>query len=131
VSDAAAPQDLGRAEALGGYALVLVLAVLLAVWGVFLVPLRIAGFPAPVSLVLAVVGNALLGRVAGQLLGRAAAGLVGVVWLLVVLQFFVVRDEGDYVVHGSSSVSLTGVAFLFLGAVTSAVTYNAVARRGS
>lgn len=128
MSDTAA-DPLGRVETVGGYALVLVLAVLLAVWGVFLVPLRIAGFPAPLSLVLAVAGNAVLGRLAGQHLGRAAAGLAGVVWLVVVLQFFVVRDEGDYVVHGSSSISLTGVAFLFLGAITSALTFNAVSRR--
>lgn len=128
MSDTAA-DPLGRVETVGGYALVLALAVLLAVWGVFLVPLRIAGFPAPLSLVLAVAGNAVLGRLAGQHLGRAAAGLAGVVWLVVVLQFFVVRDEGDYVVHGSSSISLTGVAFLFLGAITSALTFNAVSRR--
>ena len=99
------------------YGLVLVLALLLAVWGAFLVPFRIGGVPVPVSCVLALVGNALLGRAGGRLLGRAGAAGPGVVWLAVVLVLSMQRREGDLVLP----MTLSGLLFLVVGTLTSAV----------
>jgi hypothetical protein len=99
------------------YGLVLVLAVLLALWGAFLVPLRIGGVAVPVSCVLALVGNALLGRAGGRLLGRAGAAGPCVVWLAVVLALSFQRREGDLVVP----TTLSGLLFLVVGMVTSAL----------
>ena len=103
------------------YALVLVLAVLLAVWGAFLVPLRIGGTAVPVCWAVAVVGNGLLGWYGGQLLGRLGAAGPGVLWLVVALTLGSKRGEGDLIVPGST----TGLVFLLVGAVASAVAYGA------
>jgi hypothetical protein len=99
------------------YGLVLVLAVLLAVWGAFLVPFRIGSVAVPVSCVLALVGNALLGRAGGLLLGRAGAAGPCLVWLAVVLALSFQRREGDVVVP----TTLSGLLFLVVGMVTSAL----------
>jgi hypothetical protein len=85
VLDAAPPAPLGRLATWAAYALVLALAVLLAVWGAFLVPLRVGTVPLPLSWVVAAVGNAALGRAGGLLLGRGGAVGPGVVWLAVAL----------------------------------------------
>lgn len=97
--------------------LVAVAAVGLAIVECFLVPLRIGTVPVPVSVPLAVVGNVVLARLAGRLTGRAAAAVAPpVLWLAVVLVLAAPRAEGDLVVPGT----LTGLVFLFAGAVSGA-----------
>jgi len=116
----------GRVSTYAAYALVLVLAVLLAVWGAFLVPLRVGGTAVPVSWAVAVVGNGLLGWYGGQLLGRAGAAGPGLLWLAVALTLGSKRGEGDLVVPGST----IGLVFLLVGAVTSAVAYGVASPGG-
>ena len=110
----------GPASRLGSaaaYVLVLVLAVELAVWGAFLVPLRVGGIVVPVCWLVAVVGNAAVGRAGGQLGGRLGAGVPGLLWLGVVMLLTSRRTEGDVVV----SAGVVGLVFLVAGALTSAV----------
>jgi hypothetical protein len=121
VSDA---EPTGSAATALSYALVLVLAFLLAVWGAFLVPLRWGSVLLPVAVLIAVVGNFVLGRAGGRLLGRAGALGPGLVWLTVALIAGSRRDEGDLIVPGT----LPGLAFLMLGAVSAAVAYGAAPR---
>ena len=116
----------GRLSTYASYALVLVLAVLLAVWGAFLVPLRIGGTAVPVCWAVAVVGNGLLGWWGGKLLGRLGAAGPGVLWLAIALTLGSKRGEGDLVVPGSA----TGLVFLLVGAVASAVAYGATSPGG-
>jgi hypothetical protein len=77
----------------------------------------------PVSLVIAVVGNVLVGRAASRLAGStgrlAPAGLAR---LELVLSSR--RAEGDVVVPGST----VGLGFLLAGALASAVAYGAAVR---
>lgn len=125
MSHAAPPDDApGPGLTYASYALVLLLALLLAVWGAFLVPLRIGTVPVPVSWVIAVVGNGLLGWAGGRLLGRLGAAGPGVVWLTVALTAGSQRAEGDLVVPGT----VVGLVFLVSGAIASAVAYGAVPR---
>lgn len=118
------PAPLGPWTRYASYALVLVLTVLLAVWGAFLVPLRIGTTPVPVSWVIAIVGNGALGWVGGRLLGRRGALAPGILWLAIALTLGSKRAEGDLVVPGS----VPGLVFLLVGAVASAVAYGAVPR---
>ena len=122
------PADAARGPVADGaaYGLVLVLAVLLAVWGTFLVPFRLAGFLVPVSCALALVGNALLGRAGGRLLGRAGAAGPGVLWLAVVLLLSAPRSEGDILLPNT----LVGLLFLAVGSLTSALVFGTTAGRG-
>jgi len=112
--------QLGPGTAAAAYGLVIVLAVLLAVWGVFLVPFRIGGYLVPVSCGLALVGNLLLGRAGGRLLGRGGAAGPGVAWLTVVLVLSAPRREGDLVLPET----LSGLGFLLVGSLTSAVVFG-------
>jgi hypothetical protein len=112
-----------RARA-GAYALVLLLTLLLAVWGAFLVPLKAGTIPVPVSWVVAGVGNAALGLAAGRLYARQGVLGTGVLWLAVALTLGTKRDEGDLVVPGD----VVGLLFLLIGAVGSAVAYGLVPR---
>ena len=107
----------GEVERSGSYALVLLLALLTALWGAFLVPLRVAGVPVPASVLLAVVANVVLGTAGGRLHGRLGAALPGLLWFAVAATLQARRPEGDLVVTGS----LTGLLFLLLGAVAAAV----------
>lgn len=111
---------LGPAAGGAAYGLVVVLAVLLAVWGCFLVPLRVGGVPVPLACVVALAGNALLGRAGAGLFGRAGAAGPGIVWLAVVLVLSSPRTEGDLVVPSTS----VGLAFLVVGTLTSAVAFG-------
>jgi fatty acid desaturase len=120
----AAPAPLSSRARWASYALVLVLAALLALWGGFLVPLRYGTTPVPVSWLIAVVGNGALGWVGGRLLGRRGAIGPGLVWLVVALMLGTQRAEGDLIVPGT----VVGLVFLLSGAVTSAVAYGAVPR---
>ncbi len=120
-----APRPWTRAERGWAYALVLLLTVLLAVWGAFLVPLRVGGTLVPVSLVIAVVGNVGVGRAASRLAGSSGALGAGVVWIALALVLSSRRAEGDVVVPGSP----VGLGFLLAGALGSAVAYGAAVLR--
>lgn len=109
-----------RGQTWVGFALVLVLTVLLCLWGAFLVPLRIGTVRLPVSLVIALVGNALLGRAGGRLLGTVGVLLPGLLWLGLAFLFGTRRTEGDLIVAGD----VVGTLFLALGALGFAVAYG-------
>jgi len=110
-----------------GYALVLVLSALLALWGSFLVPFRVAGALVPVSWAVALVGNVALGRAAGRLAGSGGVLAPAALWLLIAFTLASRRTEGDVVVPGT----VVGLGFLLLGAVGSALAYGrAVLHRG-
>ncbi|HYT09149.1 MAG TPA: DUF6113 family protein [Mycobacteriales bacterium] len=101
--------------------MVALLAIELAVVEAFLVPLRIGTVPLPVCVLLAMVGNVALPRLAASLSRQPAVAVVPpVLWLVVVLLLSAPRAEGDLVVPGT----LTGLAFLFGGCVAGA--YGAV-----
>jgi hypothetical protein len=117
--DAARPWS--RGERGWAYALVLLLTVLLALWGAFLVPFRLGGTLVPVSLVIAVVGNVLVGRAGARVAGSTGAVVPGLLWVVVTLVLSSRRAEGDVVVPGST----VGLAFLLAGALASAVAYGA------
>ena len=121
--DAARPWT--RAERGWAYVLVLLLTVLLALWGAFLVPLRVGGTLVPVSLVIAVVGNVLVGRAASRLAGSSGALVTGGLWLALTLVLASRRAEGDVVVPGSA----VGMGFLVTGALASAIAYGAAVVR--
>lgn len=95
------------------YLLVLVLALLVTVWGAFLLPLRIAGHLAPVSLLVVTAGNLLLGLAAGVLGGRPGAAGPGLLWLGVALTLGSRREEGDVIIAGGTVNS----GYLLLGAL--------------
>jgi hypothetical protein len=121
--DAARPWT--RLERCWAYALVLLLTVLLALWGAFLVPFRVGGTLVPVSLVIAVVGNVLVGRAASRLAGSGGALATAVLWIGLTLVLSSRRAEGDVVVPGST----VGTGFLLAGALASAVAYGAAVLR--
>ena len=102
----------GLAYRVSAYTIVRVLAVLFAVWGAFLVPLRLGGVPVPLCVVIAVVGNAGLGLAGTRITGRRLGGAgPGVVWLLIALEFGTQTASGDTVIQAS----VMGYAFLLLG----------------
>jgi len=117
---AAPAEPLGPLATAGAFALVLLLTVLLAVWGAFLVPFRIGATLVPLCWVIALVGNVALGRAGGRLVGRTGAVLPALLWLLIAFMFGSRRAEGDLVVTGS----VTGLVFLLAGAVGGAVSYS-------
>jgi hypothetical protein len=121
--DAAHPWT--RVERGWAYALVLLLTVLLALWGAFLVPFRVGGTLVPVSLVIAVVGNVLVGRAGARVAGSTGAVVPGLLWVAVTLVLSSRRAEGDVVVPGDA----VGLAFLLTGALASAVAYGAAVLR--
>jgi hypothetical protein len=107
--------------------LIAVAAVALAVLECFLVPLRIGSVPFPIVVLLALAGNVLLPRLAARQTGSlVGAAVPPVLWLVVVIVLSLPRAEGDLIVEGS----LTGLVFLFAGAVAGAYGVAAeVARR--
>ncbi len=121
--DAARPWS--RVERGWAYALVLLLTVLLALWGSFLVPFRLGGTLVPVSLVIAVVGNVLVGRAGARVAGSTGAVVPGVLWVGLTLVLSGRRAEGDVVVPGTA----VGLAFLVVGALASAGAYGAAVLR--
>lgn len=116
---------LGRAVA---YALVLVLAVELAVWECFLVPLRIHGVPLPLAAVAAALGNLALGR-AGATLARAPLGALapGACWLVIAIGFSLKGPLGDTVVPGN----VRALLFLVAGTVAAVAGMGGGNRRAS
>lgn len=121
---AAPPGGVSRAAP---YALVLLLTVLLAVWGAFLVPLRVAGVAAPVCWLVALVTTLTGGTVGGRLGGRGGTAVPVLVWLVVALTLGSRRTEGDLVVPGTT----TGLVFLLAGAVGGAVAFALQVRRAA
>ena len=107
------------------YAVVLLLTLLLALWGAFLVPFRLGGVPVPVSWVIAVVGNVAVGVAGGRLLGQYGAAVPGLLWLAVAATLAARSTEGDLVVAGT----VVGAGFLPLGALASAAAWFRVAAR--
>lgn len=102
--------------------------VLLALLGAFLTPLRVGTAPAPVSLLLAVGGNAALIWFAYRTTEhRFAALLPGLVWVVL---SFVASDrtsEGDVVLYQQNWVSLV---YLLAGSATVTVAaYRLIVRR--
>lgn len=106
-----------EAERAASYALVVVLSLLTAVWGAFLVPLRVAGVPLPVAVVVAAGANVALGLAGGRLYGRLGAAVPGVLWFAIAAALQARRPEGDLVVTGS----VTGLLFLLIGSICAAV----------
>ncbi len=92
-------------------------AVGLALVEAFLVPLRVGTVPLPICVLLAVAGNAGLTKLAVRQTGSLVCGVLQpLLWLGVIIVLSVPRAEGDLVVPGS----LTGLVFLFAGAVAGA-----------
>ena len=122
----AEPPVAGRpgAATVASYVLVLVLSLLLAVWGAFLVPLRYGTVVLPVSWAIALTGNLCLGWAGARLLGRSGAIGPGLIWLATALTLGSRRSEGDLIVPGT----WTGLVFLMVGAVASAVAFGAAPR---
>lgn len=99
------------------FALVLLLTVLLALWGAFLVPLRIGGVAVPVGVAVALANYPLCRAGAAALGRRAGAAVPMAVWAVLAVLLSSQRSEGDLVITGS----LRGVAFLLAGLLSAAV----------
>lgn len=108
----------------GPYLLVLVLSVLLALWGLFLVPFRVGGTLVPVSWVIAVGGNLAVGRAGGALLGTTGALLPGLLWLSVVGLLSTRGPGGDVLLTSGA-----GLVFLGLGLLASIAVFFLAATR--
>jgi len=96
-------------------------AVLLALVGAFLSPAEphVGGVPVPVGVLIAFVGNLVVGI--GGAWGtqtRLAPVVTGFSWLVVAFILGSTRPEGDVVVPGTGWL---GVAYLFLGAIAAAI----------
>ena len=107
------------------YAVVVVLTVLLALWGAFLVPFRVGGALVPLCWVVAAAGNvgvALLGR---RLVGSAGAAVPGLLWLVLVIVLVPRKTEGDLVLPGS----YVALGYLLIGAVASAIAWGYASAR--
>ena len=99
------------------FALVVLLTVLLALWGAFLVPLRIGSVAVPVGVAVAL-SNYPLCRAGAAALGRRTGAAVPMaVWAVIAVLFSTARREGDLIITGS----LRGLAFLLVGLLAAAV----------
>jgi hypothetical protein len=117
-----------RASARVAWAL---LAVAVAAWltlvEVFWLPLRVAGFLLPLSIVAAVGGNLLLPAAVHRLAGsRLVAVLPAITWLVVVVGAMIRRPEGDLVITGGGATGVVNLAFLLLGVVAAAFSVGRV-----
>ena len=108
---------LSRAEAVLSYLLVLVLTVLCALWGAFLVPLRLFGVSAPVSVLFAMANAPLV--FAGRRVARSHWGgtVPALLWLGLALRLGTPSSGGDIVIEATP----TGYASLLVGTVAAAV----------
>ena len=112
---------MSRARQWSGGVLTLVVAVWLATVEVFWLPLRMGGVLLPISVVVAVVGNLLLPRLALRLsASRLVAALTGVAWLVVVVAAMIRRPEGDLLITGGGATGVVNLAFLMLGVLAAA-----------
>jgi hypothetical protein len=103
-------------------------AVILAVYGVFITPLRVGTVLVPVALAFAVVGNLTLIWFAQQVTrNRWLALMPGGIWLIITIAASDRTTEGDLVLYQSNWVA---TAYLFAGAATITVAgYRIVTRR--
>jgi len=97
--------------------LVLVLTVQCALWGAFLVPLRLFGVSSPVSVLFAMANAPLVS--AGRRVARAHWGgaVPALLWLGLVLRLGTPSSGGDIVIEATP----TGYAFLLVGTAAAAV----------
>jgi len=97
--------------------LVLVLTVLCALWGAFLVPLRLFGVSSPVSVLVAMANAPWV--FAGRRVARAHWGgaVPALLWLGLALRLAIPSSGGDIVLEATP----TGYAFLLVGAAAAAV----------
>ncbi|HEY2793684.1 MAG TPA: DUF6113 family protein, partial [Micromonosporaceae bacterium] len=80
---------------------------------------HVVGVPVPVGVLIAIVGNLVLGIGGAWGTGsRVVPAVTGLVWLVVAFVLGTTRPEGDIVVSGSGWL---GVSYLFLGAGAAAV----------
>ena len=114
-----APRAWTPAQRAWAYALLVLLSVLLALWGAFLVPFRVGATLVPVSWAVAFVGNLALGRAGARLGGPGGAAVPGALWLLLAVVLSAKRTEGDLVVPGT----LAGLGYLLAGAVAGVAAY--------
>jgi hypothetical protein len=99
-------------RAVAGGLVAVVVAVWFAVVEVLWLPLRIGGFPVPLSIPVAMAVNLLLVTWTHRLTGsRVAAVLPALMWLVVVLPAGQQRPEGDVLLAGGPR----GLAFLLFG----------------
>ena len=106
---------------MGAGVLVLVVALWMALVEVFWLPLRVGGVLLPVSVVVAVVANLLMPRLALRLSGsRLVAALTGVAWLVVVVAGMIRRPEGDLLITGGGATGVVNLAFLLCGVLAAA-----------
>lgn len=111
----------GRVVLVAGHLLVLLLGVVLAVWGTFLIPLHWPGDVEGVSVVLAFAGNLVVGWLAALGLGTPLAGaLPGIGWLVSAIALGSPRAEGDVVIAqgfpADPHLGTVGIVFVFGGA---------------
>ena len=98
------------------YALVCVLSVLLALWEVFLVPLRVGAVPMPLSVVAAPLTTLVLGLAGAVVLGRWEGAVApGVLWTAVPLLLTVTGSGGDSLTPASVAGALTYLGVITLG----------------
>ena len=91
-------------------------AVVLAVYGAFVTPLRVGTVLVPVALVFAIVGNLMLIWFAHEVTrNRWLALLPGGIWLIITIAASDRTTEGDLVLYQSNWVA---TAYLFAGAAT-------------
>ena len=94
-------------------------AVLVALAGGFLVPLRIGSTAAPICLLVAVLGNVAALRYTYRVSGwKAAMTAPALAWLITTMPLTIRRDEGDLIITGTA----TGFALLVLGSLALAGT---------
>lgn len=100
----------------------------LAVWGALLTPLRIGGVPAPVSIVIAVLGNAAIIWFGYTVTRRMSLTLLpGAVWLVVAFAAAQRTTEGDLIFTGDNWVA---IVYLVAGSITTAgLAYRLILRR--
>lgn len=121
---ASAPEEVTGWDWLG-VAVIALCGALCAFLEVLLVPLYIGSVIFPVAVVLALVSNAVLPRLARALVPSTAAALAPfLAWLIVVLGFGVVsRPEGDVILPGApSSLEFVAYGVLLGGALSGTVT---------
>ena len=99
------------------FVLVLALTVLLALWGAFLVPLRLGGTALPVGVAVALTNYPLCRAGAASLGRRAGAAVPMLLWTAIAVALSSQRREGDLVITGS----VRGLAFLLVGLLAAAV----------
>ena len=99
------------------YVLVLVLTVQCALWGAFLVPVRLFGVSSPVSALFAMANAPLVS--AGRRVARAHWGgaVPALLWLGLVLRLGIPSSGGDLVIEATP----IGYAFLLVGTAAAAI----------